>query len=372
MLNELSIKSLLKDFSSTTKKDWLKVAYNETQLNSIDQLTWKGTNELLFLPYYDKQDREKPGIKNNFDLNAANKNFHTARSWFNQPPVTVSDERTANLQALSHLQLGADGVLFECNNTPDLKILLNEIQLIHCHVTFSLPDISSGISLINHCKAHHTDLEKIQGGILWKNIPHDVERILNDSQGLKNFLSLGIWIEQAKDPIEEIVHALGLGLNLVDSLTDKGFTPEKIFPLIFFSLEASNHFFLTAAKLKALRILWYQIIHAYNADHSYDDIHLHVRCTPFKNKEYEPQGNMLQSPVAALAAICGGCQGLTLYSQDHVNTTTERIARNVSGILREEAHLNVVADPLAGSYFIDTLVNDMAQNAWKKFQDKMK
>jgi len=372
MLNELSIKSLLKEFSSATKKDWLKVAYNETQVDSIDQLTWKGTNELLFLPYYDKQDREKLGIKNNFDLNTANKNFHSARNWFNQPPVIVSDERTANLQALSHLKLGADGVLLECSNTPDLKILLSEIQLMHCHAIFSLPNTLAGINLIDYCIKYHSDLEKIQGGILWKNVPHDVESILNDSQGLTSFLSLGIWIEQAKDPIEEIVNALSRGLKLIDSLTDNGFSPKEIFPLIFFSLEASSHFFLTTAKLKALRILWYQIINAYNAEHSYDDIHLHVRCTPFTNKEYEPHANMLQSPVAALAAICGGCQGLTIYSQDHTNTTMERIARNVSAILSEEAHLNVVADPLAGSYFIDTLVNDMAQNAWKKIQDKMK
>ena len=372
MLNELYIKSLLKDFSSATKKDWLNVAYNETQLNSIDQLTWKGTKELLFLPYYDKQDRENLGIKNNFDLNEANKNFHSARNWFNQPPVIVSDERTANLQALSHLQLGAEGVLFECSNTPDFKILLNEIQLVHCHAIFSLPNTLDGINLIDYCHKYHSGLEKIQGGILWKDIPHDVESILNNSQGLTSFLSLGIWIEQAKDPVQEIVNALRRGLNLIDSLTDKGFTPQKIFPLIFFSLEAGNHFFLTAAKLKALRILWYQIIHAYNAHHSYDDIHLHVRCTPFANKEYEPHANMLQSPVAALAAICGGCQGLTIYSQDNANTTTERIARNVSEVLREEAHLNVVADPLAGSYLMDTLVDALAQDAWKKFQDKMK
>jgi len=371
MFNELSIKSLLKDFSPNTKKDWLKVAQRETQHNAIDKLTENETNELFSRAYYDKQDRENLRIKNNFYLNAAQENFHGARAWLNQPAVSVSDDETANQEALLHLQNGADGILFKCSKTPDFKILLKDIQLEYCHIALEIPNIQLVNTFVKYCKIHCLNPEKISCSLIWKKIPDDVGSIFNSFSDLKKFLPLGISIEHTIDPIEEIVNTLCSGVNLIDSLTEKGFEVDKIFPMIFFSLESGSQIFSTIAKLKALRMLWYQIVCTYGAKQSYDDIYLHVRCEAFNNEHYAPQANMIHSPIAALASVLGGCQSLTINSSDPTKITSKRITRNISSILREESHINVVADPLAGSYFIDSLVESMAEKAWKKFQDKM-
>ena len=77
---------------------------------------------------------------------------------------------------------------------------------------------------------------------------------------------------------------------------------------------------------------------------------------------------MLKSTSAALAAILGGCDALTVQPENE-NPMMARIARNVSSILREESHLSKVADPTAGSYYLESLTNQLAINAWKKFQN---
>jgi methylmalonyl-CoA mutase len=77
---------------------------------------------------------------------------------------------------------------------------------------------------------------------------------------------------------------------------------------------------------------------------------------------------MLKETTAAMAAILGGTNGLSLYPEEMDNVVMSRIARNTSHILREESHLNKVADPLAGSYLVENLMLEMAEKAWAKFQ----
>ena len=81
---------------------------------------------------------------------------------------------------------------------------------------------------------------------------------------------------------------------------------------------------------------------------------------------------MLKATMAAMASVIGGSNALTVYAEDNGNKMMERIASNVSNILREESHFNKVADPAAGAYVIEQMVNDIAQAAWEQFQSVMK
>ncbi|HEX5171262.1 MAG TPA: methylmalonyl-CoA mutase family protein [Cyclobacteriaceae bacterium] len=371
MSNKLSIKSLFSRFSPATKEDWIKIASAETQPRTVDQLTWKGANETEFAPYYDKKDHEKLAIRNNFHLAPDVRNFHGARSWLNLPPVLSTDESFANQKTMKNLENGADGVLIECGRNIDFKLLLNGIQLESCQVFYMFPDVSVSRSFVDYLQVRHSSPEKVYGGIFWKKIPSERESIFSDLAMAKNFFSMGVWIESQKDPAEEIVEALVKGVHLVDYLTDKKCDPEKIFSSISFSLESGTQFFFTLAKLKALRILWYQVIRAYGVDHPFDSIHLHMRCEALRDESGGPHTNMLKSSIAGLAATLGGCQSLSVYPQEPSNPMLERVARNISSVLREESHFNAVADPTIGSYFIDTIVNKLAENAWAKFKEKL-
>jgi methylmalonyl-CoA mutase len=371
MPNELSIKSLLSNFPTAKKSDWLKEA--DTENNRINnRLSQANTTEVSFQPYYDREDHKRLQIKNNFELNASNENiFRGTRSWINLPPLSVNDVRTGNRKALNLLQQGADGILYDCPGAPDFKVLFNNIQLDYCS-TFILPSLASTVAgFIQYCDDQGHTKEKIHGGIIWKKIPEDIRSIFTNSGRLKNFSSLGLFIQYNSNPILEINEALRFGVDVLDKLMEEGAHYNDIISNIFFSLESGNDFFFTIAKLKALRILWYQVIKAYKGDLNYDDIYLHVRCEHLLKDSYAPGGNMLKSPLAALSAVSGGCQALSVYSEDSSDIVMERIALNVSHILREESHVNIVADPLAGSYFIDSLVEEFARNAWELFQNSL-
>jgi methylmalonyl-CoA mutase len=100
-------------------------------------------------------------------------------------------------------------------------------------------------------------------------------------------------------------------------------------------------------------------------------LHLHVRSTPWVNEKFQPHGNLLKATTAAMAAVMGGCNALTIHAEDATNSTMTRMARNVSSILREESHLDKVADPLAGTYAVQEMTHALAHAAWALLQQNL-
>ena len=87
---------------------------------------------------------------------------------------------------------------------------------------------------------------------------------------------------------------------------------------------------------------------------------------------FQPQGNMIKNTTDALSAVLGGCNALTLCAEEEDSEMTNRIALNVSNILKEESHLDKVTHAVAGAYAIETMVNELAQAAWKDFQNNIR
>ncbi|NBP68244.1 MAG: methylmalonyl-CoA mutase, partial [Cytophagia bacterium] len=108
---------------------------------------------------------------------------------------------------------------------------------------------------------------------------------------------------------------------------------------------------------KALRVL----VNAYAQSQkiTLKAIHIHGRSEVWAKESFQPHGNMLKSTTAALATVVGGCDSLTVFAEDENSSMMQRIARNVSSILREESHINKVADATAGAYFVDSIVQQL-------------
>jgi methylmalonyl-CoA mutase len=124
------------------------------------------------------------------------------------------------------------------------------------------------------------------------------------------------------------------------------------------------------AKLKVLRMLWFQIAHAYgHTDYQLRDLFIHSRSEAVEDTTYSPHENMLKGTFAAMAAIMGGCDAITVESEQQP-PVLPRWAKNVSAILEEESYFDRFPDPLAGAYAFDTIVDQMAAKAWEIFQTK--
>jgi methylmalonyl-CoA mutase len=88
---------------------------------------------------------------------------------------------------------------------------------------------------------------------------------------------------------------------------------------------------------------------------------------------YDPSVNLLRDTTEAMSAILGGCNSLTIEPYDAFYKNTQsflrRIARNVSSVIKEESYLDKAVDPMAGSYYLVNLTNEIAKNSWSAFQE---
>ena len=140
----------------------------------------------------------------------------------------------------------------------------------------------------------------------------------------------------------------------------------------------STSYFVEIAKLRALRLLVPQVVDAYadaaDAPAALAPADLLVQAETSRRTEtlYDPYVNMIRGTTEAMAAIVGGCDVLRVRPYDAAARPPDafgtRIARNVQLILEHEAHFDVVADPAAGSYYVETATHALAERAWETFQ----
>jgi methylmalonyl-CoA mutase len=369
-MSDKSIGEVLTDlFPKSHKIDWKNIAALEIDGKNPDQsLSWRGKDEILFLPYYETEDTALHRYLLDFQNPYTDHSSPQARYWVNLPSIQFVDEFSANKVGLNHLSGGADGILFDLrqNVTTNFDQLLADVQWNYCFIAFLLKESQHAQALSLFIK-NNFDPNAISGALFWESIPRNkiTERFISHCPKLK---SLGLQIE-AGSPTEEISEALFRGAQVFEEASDMT-DRRNIFAAICFSLPAEEFFTETIAKIKALRILWFQVAQGYGQfDYKSSDLHVHVRCDNTPGQTFSPQA-LVKDTFRAMAAIMGGCDSLTLTSSN--DEAPARLSRNISHILMEESFFGKVTDPLAGAYAIDAMVDAIARKAWETFQLKWK
>jgi methylmalonyl-CoA mutase len=350
-------------FSVQTVQNWEEAALKELEAGSSLQKLMVEKSGLALKPYFTKEDASANPLP---PLDASANPYLGARSWHNTPKVVVENVDQANCEALAHLQAGADGVCFDLKEgNIKAEQLLHQIELPSCLVNFLAKQTS-----VPFLESFHAFAEKkFDKAALAGNIFGETEidfKLIKKFSEWGQFQGCGILIENHIDATEEIAGGLTKAVNCLEQCTKQGMEIENAFHQIAFSVSIGNDFFVEIAKLKALRFLWQQVEGAYKIK-NHQPLFIRAVSAPWVNKAYQPHGNLIKETYSAMSAILGGCDALTVEPEDFTNVTMVRMARNVSLVLREESFLSQVADPLAGSYFIDSLTQQMAEKAWGKF-----
>ena len=134
------------------------------------------------------------------------------------------------------------------------------------------------------------------------------------------------------------------------------------------------NFFMEAAKLRAARLLWHRIMDDFGAKNERSKmLRTHCQTSGVSLQEQDPYNNVVRTAYEALAAVLGGTQSLHTNALDEaIALPTEfsaRIARNTQLILQEETGVTKVVDPLAGSYYVESLTNELAEKAWALIEE---
>jgi methylmalonyl-CoA mutase len=127
------------------------------------------------------------------------------------------------------------------------------------------------------------------------------------------------------------------------------------------------------AKIRCARNLWSTLAEAYGMPNSQISLKIHSTTSQWNLTIYDPHVNMLRGTTEAMSAVLGGADSLSVlpfdYAYGHTTEFSDRIARNVQIILREEAYLDRVADPAGGSYYVEFLTDSLGEKAWALFQE---
>jgi methylmalonyl-CoA mutase len=171
--------------------------------------------------------------------------------------------------------------------------------------------------------------------------------------------------------VQELGIALATGVFYIQHLLDQGWELENALQKLVFHFSIGGNFFMESAKLRAARVLWDKVAEAYGAGTESRKMVISSETSHFTKTISDPYVNLLRAGNEAFAAVLGGIQYLSVSTLDDAagrsTASSERIARNTQLILKEEAHLEKVTDPSGGSWYIESLTQELVQKSWDLF-----
>ncbi len=393
---------LFEKFPPVSTDKWMeKVTADLKGADFKKKLVWKTRDGIEVMPFYRQEDlarlQDKGFLPGDYPYVRGDKVSDNA--WLIRQDVTVRDYHEANLRSLDLLMKGITSLGFiiedpETINVENISLLLNGI---HCE-SVELNFVSAGrarelfAALESALWASRTEMNHVHGSIaadplgrlmakgkLCVSVEEGLEYladIVAESEsipGLRCVQPSGTLFSNAgAGPATELAYTLSLGNEYMAYFTSKGLKPDYAASKIGFSFGISPDFFPEIAKLRAARMLWAIIVKGYGPRKDESTLmHVHAVTGRWNKTLYDPYVNMLRTQTEAMSAVMGGADAITIEPFDVIfrepDNFSERIARNQQLLLMEESHMDKVADPGAGSYYIEELTSLIAREAWKLF-----
>jgi len=176
--------------------------------------------------------------------------------------------------------------------------------------------------------------------------------------------------EAGASAVQEIGYTIADGLEYVKSALDRGLHIDDFAPRLSFFWGIGMNFFMEIAKMRAARKLWAEEITKFNPQKQTSLLlRTHCQTSGWSLAAQDPYNNVIRTTIEAMSAILGGTQSLHTNSFDEAlglpTDFSARIARNTQLILAEESRITDVADPLGGSYYVESLTDSLYQEAKK-------
>jgi methylmalonyl-CoA mutase len=319
--------------------------------------------------------------------------------WLVRQDIVITDYREANSKALEILTRGVTSLGFIIKdpgtiNVENMTLLLNGIHCESVELNFITEGMAKELfaALESVMWASGTDMSKVYisiaadplgrllaNGRLCVTVAEgldylaDLVRETADISGMKCVVPSGtIFSNAGAGPVTELAYTLSLGNEYMAALTLRKIKADIAASKIKFSFGIGHDFFPEIARLRAARMLWALIVKGYGLRSEANALmRIHSVTGRWNKTLYDPYVNMLRTQTEAMSAVLGGADSITVEPFDIIfrepDDFSERIARNQQLLLMEESHLDKVADPGAGSYYIEELTSMIAHEAWKIF-----
>ncbi len=291
--------------------------------------------------------------------------------------------------------VGKAGVAID--SVEDMKILFNNIPLDKMSVSMTMNGAVLPVMAFYIVAAEEQGVSKeqlagtIQNDILKEFMvrntfiypPKPSMRIIADifkytAKNMPKFNSIsisGYHMQEAGATLDlELAYTLADGLEYLRTGVETGLKIDEFAPRLSFFWAAGMNHFMEIAKMRAARMLWSKIVKSFNptTDKSMR-LRTHTQTSGWSLTEQDPFNNVARTAIEALAAALGHTQSLHTNALDEAialpTDFSARIARNTQIFLQIETDICKSVDPWAGSYYIETLTQEIAQKAWEHIQE---
>jgi methylmalonyl-CoA mutase len=371
---------LKKEFASTSMESWIDQLKKDLKGVDFDKLLRKDALEDIEYSTFhhaesSKIESQSPGY---FPFTRGLKT--KSNEWNNGFKINVTSAETANAKSLDVLMKGCDLLIFDFNNSSfNWEILFKEIQFKHIKAQFTLRTKEQYLGL----KEYFSDEspENIYFSFDYFHYSENVELFEILAEDFKSkqspFLLIdGYSINQnGATTSQEIAFCISTAHEYIVQLMKKGYSIDQATACIHFSIGIGSNYFYEIAKIRALKQVWASVVKEYKPIHSCSYNCVITAQTGFINKSLaDPYSNLLRQTTEAMSAISGGIESLVIQAYDAISEKgasilAERMALNISLILKEESYFDKVIDPLGGSYAIEDLTQKIAEKSWDLFQE---
>ncbi|WP_417257801.1 methylmalonyl-CoA mutase [Celeribacter sp.] len=208
-----------------------------------------------------------------------------------------------------------------------------------------------------------------------KIIADIIEYTANEMPKFNSISISGYHMQEAgANLVQELAFTLADGREYVRTAIKAGMDVDKFAGRLSFFFAIGMDFFMEIAKLRAARLLWSRVMEEFEPKLAKSKmLRTHCQTSGVSLQEQDPYNNVIRTAYEAMSAALGGTQSLHTNALDEaIALPTEfsaRIARNTQLILQEETQITRTVDPLAGSYYVESLTNELAEKAWALMEE---
>ncbi|MBU2980724.1 methylmalonyl-CoA mutase [Lentibacter algarum] len=412
----------------TKREDWTAQAEKELRGRPVEDLTWKTLEDIEVKPVYFADDIEGAEHLGNVPgtgpfTRGVKATMYAGRPWTIRQYAGFSTAEESNAFYRKALAAGQQGVsvAFDLathrgydsdhprvagdvgkagvaiDSVEDMKILFDGIPLDKVSVSMTMNGavipILANFIVTGEEQGHDKALlaGTIQNDILKEfmvrntyiyppapsmKIISDIIQYTSDEMPKFNSISIsGYHMQEAgANLVQELAYTLADGREYVRAAIEAGMDVDTFAGRLSFFFAIGMNFFMEAAKLRAARLLWHRVMTEFEAKSERSKmLRTHCQTSGVSLQEQDPYNNVIRTAYEAMAAALGGTQSLHTNALDEaIALPTEfsaRIARNTQLILQEETGVTNVVDPLAGSYYVESLTKELADKAWALMEE---
>jgi methylmalonyl-CoA mutase len=366
------------DFPPVSKAEWLERITKDLKDKSLSDLYWSLPEGIRVDPFGHADDFGEP-------IQAV---FDGPLQWEICESVTIADPVLANRQILEALEGGVEGLALNWTFVPDADALAAVFEgvfmdFVGLHfegaVVGNPAFFLSQVALLTKQKGQNVNA--LNGTIAYDPAQHENPdwRYLIDfldyvRSEWPNFRGIQIKSElQGADTVSELKQLLQAGNFYVEKMTQRGADAAKVAAQMHFEITVGKSYFLEMAKIRAFKLLWANVLKAWGVSPSYPQVSAVFKPGVYADDLYT---NMIRATTMAMSSVLGGADRLTVLPYDAGRETHSsypvafgrRIARNVQHLLKMETYLTEATDPMAGSYYLEKLTQQLCDKAWIAFQ----